>query len=119
MRHHLAPLLIALTLAASPAFAQAPPAVAAPPPAVPSPPVTSATNCTPTQAAPSQGTINTPTTGQGGEQLTDKLARSDGVLCPPAGVDPDIRVPAPSTGSNMPVIPPQGSSGSDSSMRPK
>jgi hypothetical protein len=35
------------------------------------------------------------TTGQLTEALGDELARSDGVLCPPAGIDPDIRAPAP------------------------
>jgi hypothetical protein len=36
------------------------------------------------------------------------VARSDGVLCLPTGVDPEIRAPTPETG-NMPVIPPPGS----------
>jgi hypothetical protein len=40
------------------------------------------------------------------ETLTDRLARTDGVICPPAGLDPDIRAPAPRTGSDMPVIAP-------------
>ena len=48
----------------------------------------------------------------------DKLARSDGVLCPPAGVDPAIRAPTPDAG-NMPVIPPPGSPGGDPTIRPK
>src|SRR6267378_101394 len=50
--------------------------------------------------------------------LGDKLARSDGVLCPPAGVDPEIRAPTPETG-NTPVIPPPGSPGGDPTVRPK
>ena len=44
--------------------------------------------------------------------LGDKLARSDGVLCPPAGVDPEMRAPTPE-GGNTPVIPPPGSPGGD------
>src|SRR3979411_1304395 len=48
----------------------------------------------------------------------DKLAKSDGVLCPPSGVDPEIRAPTPDTG-NTPVIPPPGSPGGDPSVRPK
>jgi hypothetical protein len=40
------------------------------------------------------------------------------VLCPPAGVDPEIRAPTPQ-GGNMPVIPPPGSPGGDPSIRPK
>ena len=50
------------------------------------------------------------TTGQRAEPLGDRLAKSDGVLCPPAGVDPEIRAPTPDTG-NTPVIPPPGSPG--------
>ena len=52
------------------------------------------------------------TTGQAREPLGDKLARSDGVLCPPAGIDPEIRAPTPEAG-NTPVIPPPGSPGGD------
>ena len=51
--------------------------------------------------------------------LSDKLARTDGVLCPPPTQDPDIRAPAPNLNSNMPVIPPPGSPGGDPSVRPK
>ena len=58
------------------------------------------------------------TTGQRPEPLGDKLARSDGVLCPPAGVDPEMRAPAPDTGKT-PVIPPPGSPGGDPTIRPK
>jgi hypothetical protein len=29
--------------------------------------------------------------------IGDKLARSDGVLCPPTGIDPAIRAPMPKT----------------------
>ena len=58
------------------------------------------------------------TTGQNREPLGDKLARSDGVLCPPAGVDPEIRAPTPEAG-NTPVIPPPGSPGGDPTIRPK
>ncbi len=58
------------------------------------------------------------TVGQSNEQLGDKLARSDGVLCPPSGVDPEIRAPTPDAGTT-PVIPPPGSPGGDPSLRPK
>jgi hypothetical protein len=54
-----------------------------------------------------------------GENLSDKLARTDGVICPP-NVGPDMRTPAPETGSGtMPVIPPPGSPGGNPSLRPK
>jgi hypothetical protein len=52
-----------------------------------------------------------------GDTLSDKLARTDGVICPP-NVDPEIRAPTPE-GGKMPVIPPPGSPGGDPSIRPK
>jgi hypothetical protein len=42
------------------------------------------------------------------ESPSDKLARTGSVICPPPGLDPHIRAPAPHTGSDMPVIPPAG-----------
>jgi len=41
------------------------------------------------------------------------------VLCPPAGVDPEMHAPAPSTDGKMPVIPPPGSPGGDPNVKPK
>jgi hypothetical protein len=41
------------------------------------------------------------------EPITDRLARTDSVICPPPGLDPNIRAPAPHTGSDMPVIAPE------------
>jgi hypothetical protein len=116
-------LLIAgfVIAASSTGFAQAPPAPSTPP-AQTSPPAADRANanCTPTQTN-SQGVI-TPdsTTGKSSENLGDKLAKSDGVLCPPSNVDPAMRAPAPkSDSSNTPVIPPPGSPGGDPSIRPK
>ena len=85
--------------------------------AQPTPP---STNCTPTQTDPQQGTLspNGSTMGQTPEPLSDKLAKSDGVLCPPGGVDSEMHVPSPNAG-NTPVIPPPGSPGGDPSVRPK
>ena len=79
-----------------------------------------ANNCAPMQPVPPRGTVapEGTTTGQRAEPLGDKLARSDGVLCPPAGVDPEIRAPTPDAG-NTPVIPPPGSPGGDPNVRPK
>ncbi|MGB6351913.1 MAG: hypothetical protein WBG10_18000 [Pseudolabrys sp.] len=54
--------------------------------------------------------------GQG--NLSDKLARSGGVICPPEHVDPEIKQPTP-PGGVMPVIPPPGSPGGDQSVQPK
>ena len=117
-------LLIAgfMIAGSSVAFAQAPPTPATPPAQTAPPSATRANaNCAPTQTD-AQGKVvpNGTTTGQGSEPLGDKLARSDGVLCPPSNVDPAMRAPAPnSDSSNTPVIPPPGSPGGDQSIRPK
>jgi hypothetical protein len=110
----LASLLIA---ASGSAIAQAPPAPATPPQATAPPSPQHATNCTP-QDRPNHSADGT-TTGQSREPLGDKLAKSDGVLCPPSGVDPEMHAPAPSTNGAMPVIPPPGSPGGDPTVRPK
>ena len=68
---------------------------------------------TPTPQSPS--TPNA-TTGSG-TNLSEKLAQSDGVLCPP-NVDPGIRAPTPEAG-RMPVIPPPGSPGGNPNVQPK
>jgi hypothetical protein len=100
------------------AFAQAPPTPATPPAktATPAPPPDSSNNnnCAPHDTSAPRGT----TTGQSQEPLGDKLAKSNGVLCPPSGVDPEIRAPTPE-GGNTPVIPPPGSPGGDPTVRPK
>ncbi len=107
-----------LMAASGAASAQAPPALATPP-AQTAPPAP-ANNCSPMRPVPPRGTIapEGSTTGQATEPLADKLAKSDGVLCPPTGIDPEIRAPTPDTG-NTPVIPPPGSPGGDPSVRPK
>ncbi|WP_426440257.1 hypothetical protein [Bradyrhizobium genosp. P] len=102
------------------AAAQAPPAPATPPAQTAPPSPSRAANCAPMQQ-PSHPGVAAPegtTTGQRIEPLGDKLAKSDGVLCPPAGVDPEMRAPTPESG-NTPVIPPPGSPGGDPSIRPK
>jgi hypothetical protein len=108
----------ALISASGGASAQAPP-VPATPPAQTAPPA-SADNCAPMQPVPPRGMVvpEGTTTGQRAEPLGDKLAKSDGVLCPPAGVDPEIRAPTPDAG-NTPVIPPPGSPGGNPNLRPK
>ena len=53
-----------------------------------------------------------------GTSLSEQLARSDGVICPPPGIDPNIRAPTPD-GGPMPVISPPGSPGGDPNIRPK
>lgn len=114
-------LIAGLVIAgSSAALAQAPPAPATPP-AQTAPPAADRANanCTPTRTD-SQGVITPNGGGKSSENLGDKLAKSDGVLCPPSNVDPAMRAPAPkSDSSNMPVIPPPGSPGGDPGVRPK
>jgi hypothetical protein len=67
-----------------------------------------------------RGTGSLPAPGEttGSANLSDELSRSKGVICPPAGVDPGISVPAVG-GGIMPVIPPPGTPGGDPSVIPK
>jgi hypothetical protein len=67
------------------------------------------------------------TVGEGGElktnqadgrNLSDQLAQSGGVICPPLQVDPAIKAPTPQGGS-MPVVPPPGSPGGNQNIQPK
>jgi hypothetical protein len=119
MKHTLF-LSCVLAAASGVASAQSPPSPATPPAQTAPPTVARATDCAPMQPVPPRGTVwpEGTTTGQRAEPLGDKLARSDGVLCPPAGVDPEIRAPTPDAG-NTPVIPPPGSPGGDPTVRPK
>jgi hypothetical protein len=115
MKHSL--LLSCVLIAAPAASAQAPPTPVTPP----APTASSVTaNCAPMKPGSRRGIIvpEGTTTGQAAEPLGDRLARSDGVLCPPAGIDPEIRAPTPDVG-NTPVIPPPGSPGGDPNVRPK
>ena len=52
------------------------------------------------------------------QTLSDRLAQSNGVICPPPHVDPDIKAPTPE-GGTMPVIPPPGSPGGNPQVQPK
>jgi hypothetical protein len=67
------------------------------------------------------------TVGEGGginvkkqpdQTLSEKLAQSNGVICPPPHVDPEIKAPTPE-GGTMPVIPPPGSPGGNPRVQPK
>ena len=100
------------------AAAQAPPAAKAPPPPAVAKPSQSG-DCAPN--APS-------TTGQAGDvdvakpdgsNLSQKLAQSNGVLCPPEQGDRAMEATPPPAG-RMPVIKPPGTPGSgDQSVQPK
>ena len=97
-------------------------AVAQAPPKTNPPVAPKAGPATPDGCANSRATI-----GQGGEvhtskpgsqNLSERLAQSNGVICPPEQVDPAIKAPTPQGGS-MPVIPPPGSPGGDPKVQPK
>jgi hypothetical protein len=113
-------VLLSCVLLVSPAvaFAQAPPTRATPAQQTAPPPPHNAANCAPMSPDGTNSTEHSTVGRAGGGQLGDKLAQSDGVLCPPTNVDPAMRAPAPETG-NMPVIPPPGSPGGDPTVRPK
>ena len=61
---------------------------------------------------------NLDTKNADGRNLSDRLAQSGGVICPPSQVDPAIKAPTPPGGS-MHVIPPPGSPGGDPNIQPK
>ena len=73
----------------------------------------------PGSACPPGTGRDAPTIGKDSERsLSDQLAQSKGVICPPTGVDPGMRQPPPE-GGTMKVIPPPGSPGGDPRVEPK
>jgi hypothetical protein len=70
----------------------------------------------PGTAATGAGEPRNPTSAP--DNLSGRLAQSDGVICPPPAVDPEMKLPTPDAG-RTPVIPPPGSPGGDPSIRPK
>lgn len=117
-KNHAFLISMMLLASAGSTLAQAPPSPATPAQQTAPPAPDRSANCAPLEKGFHPGTAEGRTTGQSREPLGDKLARSDGVLCPPAGVDPDMRAPTPDAG-RTPVIPPPGSPGGDPSVRPK
>ena len=115
---HFGMALLAAILMPTLAAAQAPPAARSP----------SATAPNPLHARDCANPPGAATTGQRGDvdvakpdgsNLSQKLAQSNGVLCPPKAVDPGMRAPTPPAG-RMPVIKPPGTPGSgDQSVQPK
>jgi len=98
-------------LLAQPAVGQNTP----PPTSPPAPPIVDPKACL-ERLPPNDGTARQP--GASTQNLSDKLERSEGVICPPVGIDPDIAV-VPPGGGRTPVIPPPGSPGGDPTVRPK
>jgi hypothetical protein len=110
-------LALTLALAAAPVFVHAQPNVAPKGEAAPAP------KLDPKACADhDQLTLGDTheTTGQAPpkEDLSDRLARTQGVICPPEDLDPDIRT-APPGGGKTPVIPPPGGPNGDPSVQPK
>ncbi|HZL40044.1 MAG TPA: hypothetical protein VFC45_07155 [Pseudolabrys sp.] len=112
-----------LSLAAFVAAVLTPALAAAQAPPKAEPPVASKTE----QLDPNACGSDRATIGQGGEidtkkadgrNLSDRLASSGGVICPPSQVDPAIKAPTPPGGS-MQVIPPPGSPGGNPNIQPK
>jgi hypothetical protein len=97
------------------AFAQAPPAQA---PASPKTEQSNPASCAPSDARATVGQGGDLAMPKSGGNLSEKLARSDGVICPPEKVDPQIKAVTP-PGAPMPVIPPPGSPGGDPNVHPK
>lgn len=110
-------LFLAGVLAVSGAaiHAQAPPSPATPPQATAPAPDPGAACAPSARATPTPDGV---TTGSTGEPLGDKLAKTNGVLCPPSNVDPEMHAPTPE-GGTTPVIPPPGSPGGNPNVQPK
>lgn len=110
-------LILSLLLAAAPAvtYAQAPPTAATPPQATAPAETSNECGSTRVSGAPAPDSV---TTGQSNEALGDRLAKTNGVLCPPSGIDPQMHAPTPE-GGNTPVIPPPGSPGGNPNVQPK
>src|SRR4051812_25284067 len=73
----------------------------------------------PRKDCPPGTSANAPTiNGDSNQNLSDKLASSKGIICPPAGVDPEMRQRAPE-GGTMKVVPPPGSPRGDQRVQPK
>ena len=100
------------------AAAQAPPA-AKPPSTGPAPAAQSRDCASPGAPATTGQSGDADVAKPDGSNLSNKLAQSNGVLCPPDQADPGMQAPTP-PGGRMPVIKPRGTPGSpDQSVQPK
>jgi hypothetical protein len=102
----------ALMLSALPASAQPNPPINQQNPSTVDP-----KSCAPGERLQLDPQTQKPTTTRRGENLSERLSRDEGVLCPP-NLDQDIKAPTPNVG-NSPVIPPPGSPGGNPNVRPK
>jgi hypothetical protein len=116
MTFRIAGLAAALVLAV-PAFAQAPPVTK--PPVEPKGEQGKVHPCADTGAIMGDGRdVDARPPREQDKSLSQKLAQSNGVICPPPTVDRGISKPTPPGGA-MPVIPPPGSPGGDPDVQPK
>ncbi len=72
----------------------------------------------PKECPPGAGANAPGINGDAKGNLTDKLASSKGVICPPAGIDPGMQQ-KPREGGAMKIVPPPGSPGGDQRVQPK
>src|SRR3954454_2199762 len=73
----------------------------------------------PKDCPPGVAASNAPTLGRDAKgTLSEQLAQSKGVICPPAGVDPEMQQ-KPQEGGTIKVLPPPGSPGGDQNVQPK
>ena len=102
--------ILCVTVGVLAASAQSPPQTSQPDPKA----------CAPGERLEPPGRQQSPsdTTGQADNNPSERLERTDGVLCPPSNVDPQIRAPTPDAGT-LKVIPPPGTPGGKSDIRPK
>lgn len=91
---------------------------------LPSTTPTGPASCAPSSPAPGSSAAPPPrsdaakSSGQPTENLSERLSRSEGVMCPPSKVDLGMVAPTPDAGIML-VIPPPGSPGGDPNIRPK
>jgi len=116
MKFRILPIALVLALPIA-ALAQAPPV--SKPPVEPKAEHGQVNPCADARATVGKGrTVDGKTPQVQDKNLSQKLAQSNGVICPPPTVDPGIKKPAP-PGGPMPVIPPPGSPGGDPHVQPK
>jgi hypothetical protein len=69
-------------------------------------------NCPPGVSSPPLGSNDS-------RPLSEQLSESKGVICPPAGIDPDLATTPPPGSGKITVIPPPGTPGGDPKVVPK
>ena len=116
MRFRILPIVVAIALPAS-ALEQAPPV--SKPAVEPQAEHGEVNPCADARATVGKGRdVDAKQPQEQDKSLSQKLAQSNGVICPPPTVDPGIKKPAP-PGGRMPVIPPPGAPGGDPDVQPK